>query len=73
VVSPKRKIGKRLGKTYIVHAWRSFDGKEEEIFKSGTLLLNGEKKPCKPAGFEIIDPVKNIAKYSSCTCFCSLK
>lgn len=62
VVSPNRRVKKRLGKTYIVQTWRGLQGNEAEIFKSGTLLLNGEKKPCKPAELEVLDPANNIAK-----------
>lgn len=62
VVSPNRKARKRLGKTYVIKAWRDFKGDEAEIFKAGTLLLNGETKPCRPADLEILDPVNNLAK-----------
>jgi 16S rRNA U516 pseudouridylate synthase RsuA-like enzyme len=65
VVSPNRKAKKRLGKTYVIKAWRDFKGDEAEIFKAGTLLLNGETKPCRPADLEILDPVNNLAKYRS--------
>jgi 16S rRNA U516 pseudouridylate synthase RsuA-like enzyme len=64
VASPNRKAKKRLGKTYIIKAWRGFNGNEPEIFKAGTLMLNGETKPCKPADLEILDPVNNMAKYT---------
>jgi len=77
VVSPNRKARKRLGKTYVIKAWRDFKGDEAEIFKAGTLLLNGETKPCRPADLEILDPVNNLAKYRSlflslslCVCVC---
>jgi hypothetical protein len=62
VVSPNRKVKKRLGKTYVIKAWRAFKGDEPEVFKAGTLMLNGEKKPCKPADLKILDPINDIAK-----------
>ena len=47
---------------YVIEARRPFTGEEEGIFKSGTLKLRGEIEACRPAGFEILDKEKQIAK-----------
>jgi 16S rRNA pseudouridine516 synthase len=45
-----------LPKCYEVHLARDLTGEEAEIFASGTLLLNGEETPLKPAGFHFVGP-----------------
>lgn len=50
LTSPKNHIAK----LYEVRLAQPLRGDEEEIFASGTLLLNGEKKPLHPAKMEIL-------------------
>lgn len=45
-----------LAKVYEVTLAEPLRGDEEEIFASGELLLNGEKKPLLPAKMKIISP-----------------
>jgi 16S rRNA pseudouridine516 synthase len=52
LTSPKSDISK----VYEVTLAHPLKGNEEEIFKSGELMLNGEKKPLLPASLEIINP-----------------
>lgn len=51
LTSPKHHIPK----LYEVTLDRPLRGDEEELFASGTLMLNGEKTPCLPAKFTVID------------------
>lgn len=44
-----------VAKIYKATLDRALNGKEAEIFASGTLMLNGEKTPCLPAKLTIID------------------
>ena len=44
-----------VAKIYEATLDRALNGNEEEIFASGTLMLNGEKTPCLPAKLTIID------------------
>ncbi|WP_068318175.1 pseudouridine synthase [Polycladidibacter hongkongensis] len=50
IISPKSD----LPKTYEVTLDRPLHGEEVQLFASGTLLLNGETTPLKPAEMEII-------------------
>lgn len=50
--SPKHKVPK----VYDVTLNRDLDRRLVELFASGTLLLEGEDKPCAPARLEIIAP-----------------
>ncbi|WP_419764882.1 MAG: pseudouridine synthase [Arcobacter sp.] len=49
---------KDISKVYEVDLKVPLKGDEEDIFASGELLLNGEKKPLLPAKLEIISPTK---------------
>jgi len=49
--SPKNNIEK----VYIVTADKPISPETIKILTSGTLLLQGEKAPCRPASLEIID------------------
>jgi len=60
IINPKGK--RKVKKVYVIEARRPFTGEEEGIFKSGTLKLRGEIEACRPAGFEIVDKEKQIAK-----------
>ncbi|MGZ5208800.1 MAG: pseudouridine synthase [Sulfuricurvum sp.] len=51
LTSPKYHIAK----LYEVTLDRPLQGNENDIFASGTLMLNGEKTPCLPAELTIID------------------
>lgn len=51
IVSPK----KHLPKVYAVTLDRALMGNEAEIFASGTLLLESETEPLKPAQLDVID------------------
>ncbi len=53
LTSPKSKVSK----IYEVTLAQPLKGDESEIFSSGTLLLNGEKKPLLPAKMKIISPI----------------
>lgn len=44
-----------VAKLYEATLDRPLKGDEEQIFASGTLMLNGEKSPCLPAKLEVID------------------
>lgn len=61
LTSPKRKAGS-LGKIYEVQLQKDLTGEEESAFASGELMLRSETEPCKPAGFEIIDPENRIVR-----------
>ncbi|NQU67584.1 MAG: rRNA pseudouridine synthase [Candidatus Marinimicrobia bacterium] len=50
IISPRYHIPK----TYEIEVADPFSGQEPEIFKSGTLQLADEDKPCKPADLEIL-------------------
>lgn len=50
LISPK----KAVWKTYEATLDRPLRGDEAALFASGTLLLEGEKKPCLPAQLEIV-------------------
>lgn len=52
LTSPKSEIVK----VYEATLAQSLRGDEAEIFASGTLMLNGEKKPLLPAKMEVITP-----------------
>ena len=51
IVSPKSKLSKVYEAT-VAEDLRGFEG---EVFRSGTLMLEGEKTPLAPAGFEALD------------------
>jgi 16S rRNA pseudouridine516 synthase len=51
VISPRRHVPK----SYVARLDRPLGGSEGEIFAAGTLMLEGEEKPLKPAGLEPID------------------
>ncbi|HET8818905.1 MAG TPA: pseudouridine synthase [Xanthomonadaceae bacterium] len=51
IVSPKSK----LSKVYEATLAEDLQGFEAEVFRSGTLMLEGEKTPLAPAGFEALD------------------
>ena len=51
LTSPKHKVPK----VYKATLDRPLRGDETEIFASGTLILNGENKPCLPAKLTIVD------------------
>ena len=61
LTSPKRKAG-ALGKVYEVQLQKELTGHEESAFASGELMLRSETAPCKPAGFEVIDPATNLVR-----------
>lgn len=50
IVSPKSK----LSKVYEATLAEDLRGNEGEVFGSGTLMLEGEKTPLAPAGFEVL-------------------
>ncbi len=50
IISPKRKVEKLYQATLA----RPLRGDEAAIFASGTLTLQGEKTPCKPAGLRAV-------------------
>ena len=52
LTSPKRHIPK----TYHAHLARPLRGDEVDIFASGTLLLDGETAPLKPAELAVLSP-----------------
>lgn len=52
IVSPKSK----LSKVYEATLAGDLRGFEAEVFRSGTLMLDGESTPLAPAGFEAIGP-----------------
>ena len=52
IVSPKSKLAKVYEAT-LAEDLRGFEG---EVFASGTLMLEGEKTPLAPAGFEAVGP-----------------
>lgn len=51
IVSPKS----NLSKVYEATLAEDLGGHEGEVFGSGTLMLDGEKAPLAPAGFEALD------------------
>lgn len=61
LTSPKRKAG-AFGKVYEVQLQKPLTGQEEVSFASGDLMLRSESTPCKPAGFEVIDPENRIVR-----------
>lgn len=61
LTSPKRKAGS-LGKVYEVQLQQPLTGQEESAFASGELMLRSETLPCKPAGFEVIDPETRLVR-----------
>jgi 16S rRNA pseudouridine516 synthase len=54
VISPK----KRVAKVYRARLARPLDGSEVALFASGELMLEGDDKPLKPAGLEILSPTE---------------
>jgi 16S rRNA pseudouridine516 synthase len=60
LTSPKSEISK----IYEATLAQPLRGDEAEIFLSGTLMLNGEKKPLLPAKMEIINPT--LARLEIC-------
>lgn len=52
LTSPK----KTVWKMYEAHLARPLSGGEGELFSSGTLMLDGETKPCRPARLEVLEP-----------------
>lgn len=54
LTSPKNHVSK----TYIADVENDLNSKMIDTFASGTLLLEGEKKPCLPAQLEILSPRK---------------
>ncbi len=52
LTSPK----KEWEKTYRASLDRPLLGSESEVFASGTLMLEGEKKPLRPARLEVLSP-----------------
>lgn len=52
IISPKNHVPKR----YRVTLDRPLDGGEAAIFRSGTLMLEGEEKPLAPAELEALSP-----------------
>jgi 16S rRNA pseudouridine516 synthase len=61
LTSPKRKAG-AMGKVYEVQLQKELTGQESVAFASGELMLRSESEPCKPAGFEVIDPENRIVR-----------
>lgn len=61
LTSPQRKAG-ALGKIYEVQLQNPLTGQEETAFASGDLMLRSETKPCRPAGFEIIDKEQRLVR-----------
>jgi 16S rRNA pseudouridine516 synthase len=54
IISPKNHVAKR----YLATLDRPLRGDEAEIFASGTMMLEGEDKPLKPALLEVISPTQ---------------
>jgi 16S rRNA pseudouridine516 synthase len=54
VISPK----KHVVKVYRARLARPLDGSEVALFASGELMLEGDDKPLKPAGLEILSPTE---------------
>ncbi|HEY0928129.1 16S rRNA pseudouridine(516) synthase [Brevundimonas sp.] len=54
VISPK----KHVAKVYRARLARPLDGSEVALFASGELMLEGDDKPLKPAGLEILSPTE---------------
>lgn len=52
LTSPK----KAVWKVYEARLARPLQGGEAEVFASGTLMLAGEAKPCRPARLEVLAP-----------------
>jgi 16S rRNA pseudouridine516 synthase len=61
LTSPKRKAGS-FGKVYEVQLQKDLTGMEESTFASGDIMLRSETTPCKPAGFQVIDPVNKLVR-----------
>jgi 16S rRNA pseudouridine516 synthase len=51
IISPKTDVPKK----YRVHLDRPLKGNETALFAAGTLMLNGETKPLRPAEMEALD------------------
>ena len=60
IISPKSHVPKR----YRVRLDRPLDGDEGAIFASGHLMLEGEDKPLKPAGFEALSATEALVTIS---------
>lgn len=54
VISPK----KHVAKVYRARLARPLEGSEVALFASGDLMLEGDDKPLKPAGLEILSPTE---------------
>ena len=54
VISPK----KHVAKVYRAQLARPLNGSETALFASGELMLEGDDKPLKPAGLEILSPTE---------------
>lgn len=54
IISPKRHVPK----TYLATLARPLTGSEGDVFASGSLMLDGEKTPLKPATLEVISPTQ---------------
>lgn len=54
VISPK----KHVAKVYRAQLARPLTGSETALFASGELMLEGDDKPLKPAGLEILSPTE---------------
>lgn len=63
LTSPSRKSGSH-GKIYELQLQNDITGREEAIFASGELMLRSEEIPCKPAKFEVIDPIQKLVRIS---------
>lgn len=54
VISPK----KNVAKIYRATLARPLDGSEGALFASGELMLEGDDRPLKPAGLEVLSPTE---------------
>ena len=54
VISPK----KNVAKVYRATLARPLNGTEGDLFASGQLMLEGDEKPLKPAGLEVLSPTE---------------
>lgn len=54
VISPK----KHVAKVYRARLARPLEGSEVALFASGDMMLEGDDKPLKPAGLEILSPTE---------------
>ncbi len=54
IISPRRHVAK----VYRATLARPLEGHEEDLFASGTLMLEGDDKPLAPAALEVLSPTE---------------